>query len=249
MDVSEELKSLRSSDERASISHRPGVIDGGERELQLRGESTIIISGENKLARNLLVILQASGFTHTRLISRSHLSLQIGTEDVCGIAVRTADIGKKRSEFTDELIRSAQYARGDSVAKSKPDLIISTIPLEWDYVQRWMSEGSIHLHINPIIGHHIEVGPLVIPGVTPCLRCVTLIKRDAGIPTDLEFVRAGVPSATIAMIAGLITLVVSEYIATAKSTLIGSSYWFDLLRPLRAPEQRHWSFHPECGCQ
>ena len=177
LDLSARVIEVRRGIERAPLAHRSGVHDGGISELRAREEATILISGENRLGRHLLTALQASGFTHTRLISRVGVTPRIEGEDFCGIVVRAGDIGKLRGEFNEELIRSAQIARGQTVAKSFPDLIISTVPLEWDYVQRWMSEGSAHLHIHQIVGREIEVGPLVLPGLTPCLRCVALTKR------------------------------------------------------------------------
>ncbi len=248
-DLSEQIIAARSESERALLTHRTGVSDGGEREFLSRASATILISGENRVARNLLVALQASGFTNTRLISRAHLPPRINGGDVCGIVVRSSDIGKNRGEFTEELIRNSRIARTDQVAKALPDLIISTGPIEWDYVQRWLSEGSPHLHINPAIGREIEIGPFVFPGLTPCLRCVTLTKRDNGTSSSSEFIRSELPSAAAAYISGLIALAMGEYFATGSTRLRAASQWYDLLEPLRPPEERHWSFHPKCGCQ
>lgn len=248
-DLSAQLISLRESTERGLLTHRSRVDDGGVGELGARQRTTILISGENRLAHNLLATLLSSGFTHTRLISRRIMSARLTTADVCGMAVRTGDIGKVRTEFNEEMARSSRISKGELLPKSRPDLIISTIPIEWDYVQRWMSEGSAHLHLNPLIGHEIEVGPFVLPGITACLRCVTLIKRENGTSVNQEFVPNELPSAAIAFLAGLISLAVGEYFATGRSPLLAASYWYDLLQPMRSPEIRHWNFHPECGCQ
>ena len=248
-DLSQQLKLQRESAEQALLSHRVGVHDGGRDEFAIRARASILISGENRLARNLLVSLHASGFTQSRLISRANLPSQSVGGDVCGIAVRTSDIGKDRLDFTKELMRNSQITRNSEGAKPKPDLIISTIPIEWDYIQRWMSEGSTHLHINPLIGPDLEVGPLVVPGQTPCLRCVTLIKRENGTVVDQEFVRGELPSASVAFVSGLITLAVGELFAPGTSPLQASSFWYNLLAPMRPPERRHWSFHPKCGCK
>ncbi len=248
-DFSAQLISIRESTERALLTHRPGVDDGGARELMERESATILVSGENRFAHNLLAALLASGFTHTRLISRRVMPTRLTGEDVCGIVVRTGDIGKARKEFTEELARSSRIARGGLVAKSQPDLIISTIPIEWDYVQRWMSEGSTHLHINQLIGREVEIGPFVVPGNSPCLRCVTLIKRENGTSVEQEFVPRELPSAAIAYLSGLVALAVGEFFATGMSSLMARSYWYDLLEPMRLPEVRHWNFHPNCGCQ
>ena len=162
-----------------------------------------------------------------------------------------------------ETIRNSQVTRGAEfekinsdgvgslayVAKSKPDLIISTVAIEWDYVQRWQSEGTRYLHLNTLIGGTLEVGPFVIPGESPCLRCVSLTKRENGIDTSLEFIRKEVPTAVAIYMAGLLTLAVGQYFATGNCDLIASSLWYDMHNPMRPAEQRYWSFHGSCGCR
>ena len=249
LDLSEDVARSRAAAERGVISHRAGVQDGGEQEFFKRQEANILISGENRLARHLLVALQASGFSNTRLIARARLSPRIGGADICGIVVRAGDMGKLRKEFNEELVRSAQIVRSQWVAKAAPDLIISTLPVEWDYVQRWMSEGSTHLHLNQVIGTEIEIGPLVIPGITPCLRCVALAKSDAGSSELHGVTPSEAPSSVCAYISGLVTLAIAQYFETGQTPLRASSHWYDLLDPLRAPEVRHWDFHPQCGCR
>ena len=248
LDLSESIIAARMGSELSLISHRPGRSDGGSEEFNSRESATILISGENRLARHLLVALQASGFSQARLISRGHQNPRINGGDLCGVVVRSGDIGKLRDEFTAELIRGSAISRSQLLAKPNPDLIISTIPVEWDYVQRWMSEGSTHLHINQLVGPEIEVGPLVVPGSTPCLRCVALTKRENGVSELHQSSRSEVPSAVGSYIAGLIALCVAEYFATGQSPLRASSRWYDLLDPLRPPEVSHWNFHPLCGC-
>ena len=248
MDLSEEVIALRSACERELVAHRAGVKDGGEREFLAREGATILISGENRLARHLLVALHASGFTNTRLISRARLTPRITGADLCGIVVRASDIGKLRKEFSQELIRNSQISRSQLLAKAAPDLIISTVPIEWDYVQRWMSEGSQHLHINQVIGGEIEIGPLVVPGATPCLRCIALTKRENGAGELHSFIRSEASSAACAYLSGLISLALGQYFGTGATPLRASSHWYNLLDPLRTPEIRHWNFHPECGC-
>jgi len=262
-DFNQQYIATRKAPELALASHRPGNFDGGNFEFDNRAQATILISGENRLARNLLIALHASGFTQTRLIPRARLSRRIEPDDVCGIVVQSADIGRSRDEFMKEVIRNSQITKGAGletvspegsnalayVAKSKPDLIISTVAIEWDYVQRWQSEGTRYLHLNTLIGGTLEVGPFVIPGQSPCLRCVTLTKRENGIDTQMEFIRKEVPTAVAIYMAGLLTLAVSQYFATGNCDLIASSLWYDMHNPMRAAEQRYWSFHSSCGCR
>jgi hypothetical protein len=239
---------LRAQSETSVLSHRASAQDGGLGEFEARANFPILISGENRLARHLLVALQASGFTATTLIARSRISHHIAADDVCGVVVKARDIGTARKIFIDGLVREAQIHQVQPVRSSTPRLIISTAPIEWDYVQRWMSEGSVHLHIHPVIGHEIEIGPLITPGEDPCLRCCILHKRDLGNDVSYEFIRSQAPTAAISFIAGLVALAIGEYAARGQSPLRAASYWYDLLDPLRAPDIRHWNFHPECGC-
>jgi hypothetical protein len=250
-DISQVLIQTRVHSELDLLTHRPGINDGGEKAFAERESFTILISGENRFARNLLAALQGVGFTNTRIIPRAQLTPRIEASDVCGFSTRTSDIGKSRSEFAQEIIRNSSIVKSEFLAKADPDLIISTIPIQWDYVQRWMAEGSEHLHINTIIGSHLEIGPLVIPGITPCLRCVALAKLDLGI-VEKEGVTAKsseFPTAVNAYVSGLIAMCVSEYVTTRNSTLLAASYWLDLLTPLSPPDHRYWDFHPDCGCQ
>jgi len=235
--------------QRDLITHRNGSTDGGVQEMELRAQFTILISGENRLARTLLTLLQSMGVIHTRIITRGHLAARVDSFDVCGFTTRMSDVGKIRSEFHQELIRESELPFSHAYsAKATPDLIISTIPVEWDYVQRWMSEGSAHLHINSMIGGAIELGPYVIPGRSACLRCVALSQRDAHIPIGDGALRKELPAAASAQIAGVIAAIVGELIATGASELLGSSFWLNLLQPLAPIERRYWQPHPECGC-
>jgi len=254
--VGDQHRTWQAEIQRDLITHRAGARDGGVREMALRSEFTILISGENRCARTLLTLLQSMGIIHTRIITRGQLAARVDSYDVCGVTTRMSDVGKKRSDFHQELIRESELPRtshafglaDQSAAKSSPDLIISTIPVEWDYVQRWMSEGSAHLHINSLIGGSIELGPYVVPGVSACLRCVALTQRDARIPLGDQSLRKELPASVSAYVAGVVAAVVGELIATGTTPLLGSSIWLNLLQPLAETERRYWQRHPECGC-
>ena len=81
------------------------------------------------------------------------------------------------------------------------------------------------------------------------MRCVTLIKRENGTVVDREFIRNELPSAAAALLSGLITLAVAEYVATGSTPLQAASFWYNLLNPMAEAEKRHWTFHPKCGCR
>ena len=104
-DLSAELIRARTTSELTLLTHRNSEGDGGKDEFANRAKLRILISGETRLARHLLIAMHASGFTSTRLIARAHLPHRLTPDDVCGLVVRPEDIGKLRAAFTDDFIR------------------------------------------------------------------------------------------------------------------------------------------------
>jgi bacteriocin biosynthesis cyclodehydratase domain-containing protein len=99
----------------------------------------------------------------------------------------------------------------------------------------------------------IRVGPLVEPGVGPCVRCLDLARRDedaawpviaaqlAGRPAPESSPRLRFEAAAVAARA------VDDRVRTGESGLAAASVSFDRSR-LDAHRRRHGS-HPQCGCR
>lgn len=56
-------------------------------------------------------------------------------------------------------------------------LVVMVGELNWTIVAQFMNAGLAHLLITPSAAT-VEIGPLVSPGVSPCLRCVHLARSD-----------------------------------------------------------------------
>ena len=220
-----------------------------------RAKFSILVFGSNRLALSIYTLLLASGFSSTKLIDRIRPINEISADLVCGASIKTSDIGLKSSEVLAELKRNSQLNFVDEAPfPSVPAFIISTSATQPDYIQRWLSEAIPHLLIGNLIEGQIEVGPIVIPGKSPCLQCLELWRSEqnpnyqklnllTSIAAPLE-ISAGAVSA----IAGLAVLHTCEFAATARSKLIGAVANVDLLNPL-TPEMQYWQPHKDCGCQ
>ena len=132
-------------------------------------------------------------------------------------------------------------------------LIISTSDFLPDHLLELSLDGKVHLQIGNLSAGKVEVGPIVIPGQTPCYNCIALWKSEKNeslgkllvahkVATPLEL-----PAASVTYLAGLIVSLVDSYLALNKSFLIGSSLVINLLKPLEYLE-RFWQPNPRCGC-
>ncbi|SEQ68449.1 hypothetical protein [Microlunatus flavus] len=147
--------------------------------------------------------------------------------------------------------RTRHFAKpeGDAVALTvvvadgpEPDRLVPDVLRE---------HGAVHLLVRSS-GDEAVVGPLVVPGVTSCVRCTDLAQRDADPrwPWLLEqLVRLRVePSATLAAWAGVTAAVQAlAYLTRGRAETLGHTLELGSAEPtLRL---RAWPAHPECPCR
>ena len=271
-------------------SWHPQVDNGISAETLIgkRRNFSIMIYGRNRLALSLFAVLQASGFTQVKLTDRANSAsndsiTQIEPSDVCGLAIRGSDVGLRKALVLADLARNSQlFPMGDLALPAFPvipDLIISTESVPQETMQNWLSENIVHLPISNLIENKIVIGPIVIPGKTPCLNCLNLwraeqfphqnsfeilVALDCGEGKGLEL-----PSAQVALLTGLITTQVIQYCTSLDSEdsadsadsssavkLIGTTLAINLFDPIGSISSsdetfgyRYWQPHISCGCQ
>ena len=282
------LKRMRA--EANLYSWHPQIENGisAETLISKRRYFSIMIYGRNRLALSLFTVLQASGFSLIKLTDRAYSAsanskAQIEPDEVCGLAIRGSDVGLQKALVLADLARNSQLFPLESlVFPELPDLIISTESIPQETMQSWMSENIAHLPISNIIEDKIIIGPIVIPGKTPCLNCLNLWRADqfphqsffeilaaldSGEGKGLEL-----PSAQVALLTGLITTQVIQFLQSNQSNknctsvdskisdgsvkLIGATLAINLFDPLDSISSsdetfgyRYWHPHISCGCQ
>lgn len=88
-------------------------------------------------------------------------------------AFHNAGIAQVKTLTTDDCLRLQTSASLEGIT-----FVVIVGELKWTMVAQFMDAGMAHLLITPS-AVTVEIGPLVSPGVSPCLRCVHLARRDA----------------------------------------------------------------------
>jgi hypothetical protein len=243
-----------------------GVTDGGISVLSERQNYLLEISGNNRVATLLYTLLLTSGFTQVRFTPtlRGRDSV-IGDLDIGVDGLTSSQFGFSFMKNREELRREYSLFPLDKSANyldeaSTPDLAIACGDIDPEKLALWMSYGQPFISIPHPIGGRAEIGPIVIPGKTPCLRCAELAEREqSGItaqrvlgkercdeyPQIAAHAVAAITAAQIVAYCDAITL--SEGEALKVSELFGKITVIDY-QLLAQPQVVAIARHPLCGC-
>jgi len=230
------------------------VRDGGVSMLSRRRNWRVGIYGDSRIATLLYGILLSSGISQTFLQS-SDEHKRICEEDLCAGFLHPSDIGLLYTHRTQELSRELSLfpiSKGGDGEKYQEFMVaVGNAPA--DQVQEWISRGVPHLLVDSPDTASISIGPIVIPGQTPCARCISMTMEDQN-PTWREISlqkqiqpAKEVPVAIAHHIAGLAALELLGFIDEGQSELIGRSARIDYHRPIITVQQS-FTRHPACGC-
>ncbi len=159
-------------------------------------------------------------------------------------------IGQSRRKTIEEIKNAAALFDEAALPISKPNLIICVGAPAPDAVQRWISEGTPHLLIESYSSAEVRVGPLVIPGKTPCYRCLQLTEINAFPALANSDAKAEFQEVGIALgfaVASSIVADITQISATGKSVFLATSITYSM-RSFHRPQRTNWSSHPGCGC-
>ena len=238
------IKRMEIESEAASLAK--GDIDGGRRAVVGRRDFSILIFGYGKIVNSLVGALSASGFTKVlvinRLLQRSE-ALKILESDLSGGYISRADIGASRKEVLARARNSSALFTEPAPVIYRPKLIISVGPPTPDAMQRWISEGSNHLIIEPHSSAEVRIGPYVIPGKSPCYRCLQISSEEK--LSSIEKKEVG--SALALLCAALACLEVINLASSGISHFLGKSMIYSNSN-LHNPKIEKWSINPGCGC-
>jgi hypothetical protein len=276
-DVAMQLILKRSAPELAECEWAMRDDDGGATTLALRSSARIVISGRSRVATLLLRLLPASGVGTVESADRFDKP-EISEMDI-GIAdIAIKDIGSnfyqhQSAHSASSALFSATQSQSQSqsqVAPSKsleaerptlfqqPNLIIHCGDLGVEDQIDWMVAAIPHLIITSPIAGEVAISPIVLPGISPCIRCMELYELDRygfsrfnRIPlTHLE------ESSVVAshFIASVVASLALNFIdarsletSTVKADGVGEITYVDRLN-LRAPQVVAINRHPLCGC-
>lgn len=260
--------------------------DEGANILAARAHVRVQISGRNRIATLLHSLLLASGVSLVELRD-SFDKASISDTDIGTSTITSREYSEnfyrhlqshRRAISLFPLDRSANYLKGSKDSKGLKELkdekssstkqaalIIHSGPVDIEDLLDWLSAGQAHFVIQSPIADEITMGPLVLPGVSPCLRCADLNQIDrVGYSSADRISLTDTPE--IAMVGAhfIASLAASQILHFIDSTRVTSSTSNQLisgqfspiartttvnLQKLHQPQIHSITKHPLCGCQ
>ncbi|WP_170977729.1 ThiF family adenylyltransferase, partial [Blastococcus sp. CCUG 61487] len=220
---------------------------------QARRRSVVLVEGATRVGTPLAAVLAASGVGR---VSVRDPAVVRAADTVVGGAT-PEDEGRPRALAAADAVRRASPLTDlrPLPAGIRPDLVVlarpwaASDPTSTD----WSREGIPHL-VATVRGATGVVGPLVVPGVTSCLRCGDLHRRDADPrwPELAAQLTAGEPPPSGATVTCLLTAATAAVQALAyldgSAAPVTLEATLEIAPPDLVPRLRRWTAHPECGC-
>ena len=243
--------------ELAQTSWIEGSDDGGIEVLSARQDFLIEISGDNRVATILFSLLVASGASQTRFTYSSRGSANlIGDLDIAAGSFTSSHIGFAFDKQCEILRRELSLFPLDKERDyldefSTPDLRVHCGEIDPEMLSLWMSSGQPFVHIPAPQADFAEIGPCVIPGKTPCLRCVELVKKDQHILSEQipiqDLTPHEYPIIASYAVASIAAAQILKFFEEKSSEITGKVISLDY-QALSQPHSVTVARHPLCGC-
>ncbi|MGI8677575.1 MAG: hypothetical protein ACR2LX_02590 [Jatrophihabitans sp.] len=243
--------SPRLAGELTSLAARHG--DRAAELLDARRHACVMVYGGGRTAAHLAALLAAAG------VGRVHCA-SAGSVRLCHLVpggVQPRDEGLALAAAADAAIRRAApdadttpLSVGDS-----PDLTVLAVDAPIDETRRAAlhAAGAAHLVVAVGVDHGV-IGPLVVPGLTSCLRCADLHRRDrdpawSALAAQLTIDGRYGPSSDVAVdttIVGSAVIQVLTFLDGGDPACIEGT--LELHLPDWRLRRRSWPIHTDCGC-
>jgi hypothetical protein len=224
-----------------------------------RGGRHVRVEGDGRVAAAIATTLASAGVGRVTVPEGA----RVRAGDVLPAGASTSDVGGSTGAAVRRSIGRVRGGEARGVGATtgrsdRPDVVVLVV----DDVVDCRRADDLMRHDVPHLAvvcapDRVVVGPLVLPGRTPCLRCLDLHRRDRdpGWPhvaaqllsaqARREWARAETASATAAAgIAALQVLVLLDGHVTPVS--VGRT--LEITLPDGLLERRAWRLHPSCGC-
>jgi hypothetical protein len=221
--------------------------------LGARRQATVEITGRSRLAAHLAAVLGAAG------IGRIHCAVDGPTRlfHLVPGGAGAADEGTPLAVAAEAAVHRAapEADTAPLPADERPDLtIIATeAPIPDERLDALHAEDAPYLAV--LLGTDFGVvGPLVLPGLTSCLRCAELHRRDrdpawSSLAVQLAIARRHGPAADVTVATTLAGVAAQQALTFLDG---GDPATLDGTLELRLPDwrlrRRSWSTHPDCSC-
>ncbi|TDC51359.1 hypothetical protein E1212_12245 [Jiangella ureilytica] len=240
----------RRQPDRSSAGLLARAADGGDGVLASRRLARVDVHGAGRVGAQVARLLAAAGVGDVVVLDGE----PVRPADVSPGGHSADAVGASRRAALDQLLRSD--AAGDGVRDGGGPAFAVLAPT--DRTGREEAAELLRLGVPHLLAHVIEltgvVGPLVLPGVSSCLRCHDLHRtgRDPHWPLVLDQAMRRPPpepacdAALAAVVAGLAATQVLAHLDGFVPAAVDGT--MEVTLPSGLPRRRTWTRHPGCGC-
>lgn len=218
--------------------------------LDARDAATVRVLGVDRLGMVIATGLAAAGVGRLLLEDPAPVLPQ----DVAPGAFTAVEIGRPRDQAGARIVRALVPDIRTSAAPHAP--VDLTILVEHRVASPARSRHLVRddlAHLSVVVGEvDVTVGPLVVPGRGPCLRCVDLHRCDADPRWPAVATQAaaapveGVESTLAPLGAALAVAEATSHLQGGPTLALGATLGISACD--RLPVRRTWTVHPDCGC-
>lgn len=225
--------------------------DGGLPALALRRDVQVLVVGAGRVGAPLAVALAVAGIGAVDVVDDAVTRPQ--DTGVGGLGL--GDVGRPRGQAVRELLHRAAPSLS-RLPVVRPDLVVLASGRDdvRDRARRHVLEGTAHLLVEVRDATGV-VGPLVLPGRTPCLRCLDLTRSDLDpawpvlahqLPAAGEGEHGCDGPLALAVAAQAAMQVLAMADGTAAPATLGGT--LEMALPDWRWRRRTWPLHADCGC-
>lgn len=221
--------------------------------LNARRHCAVAIHGAGRVAAHLAALLAAAGIGRVHLLDADDVRLHQAMPG----GVAPADEGRRLVTAANAAVRRAAPEADTTPLPmgERPDLVVLAVdePIDSDRRAALHARGCAHLAVRLGADHGV-VGPLVIPGLTSCLHCADLHRRDrdpawTALAVQLTVARKQGGASDVALatvVAGVTALQALAYLDGDEPAVIEGT--LELQLPDWRIRRRSWPVHPDCDC-
>ena len=225
--------------------------DGGLPALALRRDVQVLVVGAGRVGAPVAVALATAGIGAVDVVDDDVTRPQ--DTGVGGLALR--DVGRPRGQAVRELVHRAAPS-ASRLPVVGPDLVVLASGHDdvRERARRLVLDGTAHLLVEVREATGV-VGPLVLPGRTPCLRCLDLARSD--LDPAWPVLASQLPAAgegelgcdgplALAVAAQAVMQVLAMVDGTTVPAALGGT--LEMALPDWRWRRRTWPVHADCGC-
>jgi hypothetical protein len=218
--------------------------------MRRRRAARVVVEGAGRVGAPVAALLAAAGVGAVLVVDDG-----LTRPEDCGIGgLPLSAVGRPRRDAALDIVRAATAHRPaprDSPV-ALPDLVVVTPPSDAPIPD---PPGLLPHLLAEVRGEVGVVGPLVVPGVSPCVRCLDLTRtdRDPGWPAmAVQLATNRRPAApcdgvlAVAVAAQTVMQALGFLDADALPSAAGGT--LELTVPDWRWRRRSWQLHPDCDC-